>query len=213
MIEKLLYHDKLNLMNYLYSLDKITKNSLEDIAKQYFDKISIVTKDLRAIVMYNIGKRVIVILDNNNKWIEAGPEDQREIATSKEAKSELTFDVKEYNKIIGFIGYERNNKFLVFKTKDMSSTRDTGARCNQAGKDKTMKKINDIIGEDKYTNETTKAKKDADGNIISQAIGDAQLCVIQEFILRYFNVTNKDNKKWFLTPEQAIYFKLYKVFV
>jgi hypothetical protein len=213
MIETLLYHDKLNLMNYLYSLDKITKNSLEDIAKQYFDKISIVTKDLRAIVMYNIGKRVIVILDNNNKWIEAGPEDQREIATSKEAKSELTFDVKEYNKIIGFIGYERNNKFLVFKTKDMSSTRDTGARCNQAGKDKTMKKINDIIGEDKYTNETTKAKKDADGNIISQAIGDAQLCVIQEFILRYFNVTNKDNKKWFLTPEQAIYFKLYKVFV
>ena len=213
MIESLLYHDKLNLMNYLYSLDKLTKNSLEDIAKQYFDKISIVTKDLRAIVMYNIGKRVIVILDNNNKWIEAGPEDQREIATSKEAKSELTFDVKEYNKIIGFIGYERNNKFLVFKTKDMSSTRDTGARCNQAGKDKTMKKINDIIGEDRYTNETTKAKKDAEGNVISQAIGDAQLCVIQEFVLRYFNVTQKDDKKWFLTPEQAIYFKLYKVFV
>ena len=213
MIESLLYHDKLNLMNYLYSLDKITKNSLEDIAKQYFDKISIVTKDLRAIVMYNIGKRVIVILDDNNKWIEAGPEDQREIATSKEAKTELTFDVKEYNKIIGFIGYERNNKFLVFKTKDMSSSRDTGARCNQAGKDKTMKKLNDIIGENRYTNETTKAKKDTDGNVISQAIGDSQLCVIQEFILRYFNVTKKDDKKWFLTPEQAIYFKLYKVFV
>ena len=63
------------------------------------------------------------------------------------------------------------------------------------------------------TAETTKAKKDAEGNVISQAIGDAQLCVIQEFVLRYFNVTQKDDKKWFLTPEQAIYFKLYKVFV
>ena len=213
MIESLLYSDKLNLMNYLYSLDKITKNSLEDIAKQYFDKISIVTKDLRAIIMYNINKRNILILDDNNKWIEAGPEDQREIATSKEAKAELSFDIKEYNKIVGFIGYERSNKYLVFKTKDMESTRDTGAICNQAGKDKTMKKINTIIGENIYTTETTKAKKDEDGNVISQAIGEAELCVTQEFILRYFNIIHKDKKKWFFTPEMAIYHKLYKVFV
>ena len=213
MIETLLYNDKVNLLNYLYSLEQISKNSLEDISKQYFDKILIVTKDLRAIVLYNINKRVILVLDEINKWIEAGPEDQREIATSKEAKAELTFDVKEYNKIIGFIGYERNNKFMVFKTKDMSSTRDTGARCNQAGKDKTMKKLNDIIGEVRYTNETTKVKKDADGNIISQSIGDIELCVTQELILRYFNVIQKDNKKWFLIPEMAIFYKLYKVFV
>jgi hypothetical protein len=213
MIETLLYNDKVNLLNYLYSLEQISKNSLEDISKQYFDKIIIVTKDLRAIVLYNINKRVILVLDENNKWIEAGPEDQREIATSKEAKAELTFDVKEYTKIIGFIGYERNNKFMVFKTKDMSSTRDTGARCNQAGKDKTMKKLNDIIGEVRYTNETTKVKKDEDGNIISQSIGDIELCVTQELILRYFNVTQKDNKKWFLIPEMAIFYKLYKVFV
>ena len=102
---------------------------------------------------------------------------------------------------------------MVFKTKDMSSTRDTGARCNQAGKDKTMKKLNDIIGEVRYTNETTKVKKDADGNIISQSIGDIELCVTQELILRYFNVIQKDNKKWFLIPEMAIFYKLYKVFV
>jgi hypothetical protein len=213
MIETLLYNDKVSLLNYLYSLEQISKNSLEDISKQYFDKIIIVTKDLRAIVLYNINKRVILVLDEQNKWIEAGPEDQREIATSKEAKAELTFEVKEYNKIIGFIGYERNNKFMVFKTKDMSSTRDTGARCNQAGKDKTMKKLNDIIGEVRYTNETTKVKKDSDGNIISQSIGDIELCVTQELILRYFNVIQKDNKKWFLIPEMAIFYKLYKVFV
>jgi hypothetical protein len=100
---------------------------------------------------------------------------------------------------------------MVFKTKDMESSRDTGARCDESGKDKTMKKINEIIGETKYTNDTTKAEKDVNGNITRDSIGHLELCVIQEFILRYFDAIKRDNIKWFLTPEMAIYFKLYKV--
>jgi ribosomal protein L22 len=64
-----------------------------------------------------------------------------------------------------------------------------------------------------YNNENTKAVKDADGNIISEAVGNVELCVLQEFILRYFNAIKKDNYNWFLTPELAIWHKLYKVFV
>jgi hypothetical protein len=55
--------------------------------------------------------------------------------------------------------------------------------------------------------------KDADGNIISEAVGNVELCVLQEFILRYFNAIKKDKYKWFLTPELAIWHKLYKIFV
>ena len=76
-----------------------------------------------------------------------------------------------------------------------------------------MKKLNEIIGEEKYTAETTKAKKDADGNIVKEAIGQVELCVMQEFILRFFETIKKNNKQWFLTPEMAIYFKLYIIFV
>ena len=111
------------------------------------------------------------------------------------------------------MGYEKNNRYFVFKTKDLKSTRDTGARCDESGKVKTLQKLNEIIGENKYTNENTKIKKDEDGNVISEAVGQVELCVLQEFILRFFNTVKRDNKKWFFTPEMAIWHKLYTVFV
>ena len=211
MIDLLLFEEKLEVMNYLYSLDTIKTGTFEWFAKDYFDKNTIVTKNLQAMVMYKLNKRIVMILNANNKWVQAEPEDEREIAMSKEGKDFLYFNVDGYNKIVGFIGYEKSNRYLVFKTKDMTSKRDTGARCDEAGKDKTMKKINEIIGEIKYTNENTKLEKDSNGNIIRESIGHTELCVIQEFILRYFDEIKKDGKKWFLTPEMAIYFKLYNV--
>ena len=211
MIDLLLFESKLEVMNYLYSLDAIKNGTFEWFAKEYFDKNTIVTTNLKATVMYKLNKRMIMVLNDNNKWLPSEPEDEREIAMSKEGKEALTFKLEDYNKIIGFIGYEKNNRYMVFKTKDMESSRDTGARCDESGKDKTMKKINEIIGETKYTNDTTKAEKDVNGNITRESIGHLELCVIQEFILRYFDAIKRGNKKWFLTPEMAIYFKLYKV--
>ena len=95
----------------------------------------------------------------------------------------------------------------------MDSSRDTGATCEEAGKDKSIQKLNGILGEDKYTKENTKSQKDNDGNITQEAIGQIELCVLQEFILRYFNAIKKNGKKWFLTPELAIGHKLYKIIV
>ena len=213
MLEQLLYNDKLVVMNYLYSLEDIENDSFEMFAKEYFENNSIIGKKFTAFIMYNLNKRVILILNADNKWIPAEPEDQREIAGSKEAKDLLVFNKDDYNKFVGFIGYEKSNRYLVFKTKDITSTRDTGARCDEAGKAKNISKLNDILGEEKYDNENTKAVKDADGNVISEAVGNVELCVLQEFILRYFNAIKKDKYKWFLTPELAIWHKLYKIFV
>jgi len=187
-------------------------NSFEWFAKEYIENNSIVGKKLTAFIMYKLNKSSIVILNKNNKWIPAEPEDQREIFASKEGKDQVIFNKEEYNKIVGFIGYEKSNRYLVFKTKDMTSTRDTGARCDEAGKAKNISKLNDILGEDKYNSENTKAVKDADGNITSEAVGNVELCVLQELILRYFNAIKKDGNKWFLTPEMAIMHKLYKIF-
>ena len=213
MIELLLFDEKLDVMNYLYSLESINKSSFEWFAKEYFELNSIKTKNFTAFIMYKLNKRMIMILNRSNKWIEAEPEDQREIASSKEAKEYLTMKLEDYNKIIGFIGYEKSNRYLVFKTKDMLSKRDTGARCDEAGKVKTLQKINEILGENKYTNENTKAEKDSDGNVIKEAVGHVELCVLQEFLLRYFNTIKREDKKWFFTPEMAIWHKLYTVFV
>jgi hypothetical protein len=152
-----------------------------------------------------------MILNKNNSWIEAEPEDEREIIESREAKQMLNIDKNNYNKIIGFIGYEKKNKYLIFKTKDIDSKRDTGARCDESGKIKTLEMLNTIIGENKYNKETTKVIKDSDGNVIQEAIGQTELCVLQEFTLRYYNLIKKDNKVWMLTPEMALFNKLYTV--
>ena len=213
MLEMLLFDDKIKVMNYLYSLDKIKHNSFEWFAKEYFELNTITTTKYTIFIMYKVNKRIIMILGKDNKWIQAEPEDQREIAALQKVKDFLAFSAGDYNKIIGFIGYEKSNRYLIFKTKDMTSKRDTGARCSDATKAKNLTKINEILGEDKYTNETTKAVKDADGNVTVEAVGNVELCVLQEFILRYFNTIKKDGKKWFFTPEMALWHKLYTIYV
>jgi hypothetical protein len=213
LIEQLLFDDKLDLMNYLYSLENIDPNSIEWYSKEYFVKNSIKSRDFEVIILFKLNKRMIMILNENNTWVEASPEEQREIANNPDTKKLLTFNLADFNKIVGFIGYEKSNKYLVFKTKDMLAKRDTGARCDEAGKDKTMKKLNEIIGEEKFNSENTKAQKNADGIVIKEAVGQMELCVMEEFILRYFNTIKKDGKNWFLTPEMAIFFKLYTIFV
>ena len=216
MIELLLFDDKINVMNYIYSLNSIPHDSLEKHIKNYFQKKTINTKEFNIFITYNLNKRMIMILDNTNKWITARPEDQREIASLPQTKEFLAFNLNDYNNIVGFIGYEKGNKELVFKTKNMTSKRDTGARCDQSSKNKNLTKLNEIIGEEKYTIQNTKTIKDKDGNIIQEAMGNIEICVLEEFILRFFNEypkNGKDGKKWFLTPEMAIWHKLYTVFV
>jgi hypothetical protein len=210
MIELLVFEEKLELLNYIYSLKEININTLEYFIKDYFERNTITTKTLNALILYKLNKIKIVIFNNNtNKWDEAEPEDEREILSTEEANKILEFKKDEYNRIVGFIGYEKNNKYLIFKTKDMLSSRDTGARCDEAGKNKTIQLLNEIIGNERYTKENTKIIKDDDKNVLQDAVGHVELCVTQEFILRYFDKIRKNNKKWFLTPEMALEHKLY----
>ena len=215
MIEMLLFKDKLEYMNYIYSLENINKEQdiIEYYSKKYFESKIIITKQFSAFILYDLNKLKIMLLNENNVWVDAEAEDIKDLESSPEGKKALSFNIKEYNKIVGFMGFDKKNRFLIFKTKDLNSSRDTGARCDESGKEKTLNKINTIIGEIKYTSENTKAQKDSDGNIIHEAIGQIELCVIQEFIMRYYNKNKKNNLKWWFTPEMALYHKLYKVIV
>jgi hypothetical protein len=246
MIELLLYEEKLNLMNYLYSLDNVIEHSVTQYAKMYFEKHSIRTEHFQVFILYNLDKRMVMILDEENKWVEAGPEDQREIAMSESAKAELALDKSQFNKLVGFIGYEKSKQYLAFKTKDMDSTRDTGARCDESGKDKTLTKLAAVLNNVDMYNKlimTPKLRKeemlvpnpgntgkptkkivfmvmlDNENNPINEVIGHAELCVLFEMMLRYFNdleikkhtKSKQKAKKYFLLPEMAIYYKLYKI--
>jgi hypothetical protein len=213
MIELLLFHEKVDLMNYIYSIPELKSNSIEFIIKNYFERKSIRLENFIAIILYDLNIMKIMILNDNNFWIEGQPEDLREFEKTKEVEDILNFKTSDYNNIVGFIGYEKNYKYLIFKTKDMLSKRDTGARCDESGKNKTIETLNKILGEEKYTKENTKILKDEKGKVIQDAVGQIELCIWQEFILRYYDRIKKNDKKWFLTPEMALYYKLYTIFI
>jgi len=126
-------------------------------------------------------------------------------------KKEDSYKNDSYNSIVGFMGYSKNKKDMVFKTKNMLSKRDTGARCDEAGKAKTIKKINDILGFEFFTKNNTQNIKDKTGKIIQETTRGVELCIHLEFMLRYFDRIKKNNKIWFVIPEMAIYHNLYNV--
>ena len=94
-------------------------------------------------------------------------------------------------KLAPHIGFMVNFKkdYMIFKIRDMSKPRNTGARCDQASKVKSVRFLNEL-GEDQYTSKTKMSRH--------------ELCIIQEFLLRKFNIEKKDGKKWFLRPSEAI---------
>jgi len=201
-LDNLLFDEKIVVLNYLYSLKTISNNTFESLAKEYFERNIIIVKKLQAILLYKLNKKQIMIL-NDGKWIEAEPEDEREI--NEENGFSLILE-KDFNNIIGFVGYEKGNKYLIFKTKDLFSKRNTGARCDESGKIKTLELLNKIVEqENRFTKENTKVIKVRGSNIGKEAVGQIELCVLQEIILRYFNKIKRNNLIWFLTPETALY--------
>ena len=89
-------------------------------------------------------------------------------------------------------------EFMVFKVKDLTGVRASKAlRVDQAGKNITVKLLNDILGKEVYTTESK----------INQKV----LCIMIEFYLRLFQKEFKNNKTWFLTPSEAILVNIEKV--
>ena len=188
-IEMLLYADKIELVKYLYSTATVEERSMADYARDYFDKKIQKYKQFTFIVFYNIKKQVFLLADERtNRWLEAEPEDQREINIYLESLEKPS----NLNTLVGFIDYEiKTHSYMVFKVKNMVEKRNVGARCDNAGKKDTIKLLNSIYGMEKFTKENTKG------------IVQSELCATQEFTMRYYNKIQKDGNTWFLDTESA----------
>jgi hypothetical protein len=98
---------------------------------------------------------------------------------------------------VGFVGVFKEQ--YGFKIKNLLNTRPKpGALCDQADKQKLIGKINDILEIMGRTSE----KYSGDPVYGLNAIERPNLCIVLEFMLRYY--THKEQKLWFLSPEQAI---------
>jgi superfamily II DNA or RNA helicase len=197
-VDSLMMNEKIDLLNYIYGNKNITNFYKNERIKRFFGKAKkylmskiIVAKGITGIVIFNGPSRVenlnIYILENN-KWIESGQEDRRDLEDAILRKYKLKSNLNHY---VGFIGFETNKKYMVYKVKDTENNRSTGFRCDQSGKDKIIKLLNEIESDDNYAPKVTKD-------------GALELCVRQEFTLRSFEREKLNNKTWFLDTETAI---------
>jgi hypothetical protein len=204
--DMLLFDEKLKIMNYLYSLPTMEDNSFVNKAIHYFRRNTITFNNksnngvTSVILLYDNKKvknkeQIYVFNTEESKWVEAEPEDKIEILDSIKVREKWIIKQNLLDKLVGFIGYEKQNRYLVFKIRDNESKRNSGARCDESGKTKTIKMLNDVVGEEKYSIENTKM------------IVQMELCCLLEFIMRYFNYIKKDNKIWFLNTDIALFNK------
>ena len=202
LLDSLLFDEKKDLINYLYSSDTtINENSFEEKAMNYFRRNSITFKNkfnensTTTILLYNITSKEEILIFNNDKWNKAEPEDVREIMEALGVREKWILKNQGMNSLIGFMGYEKQNRYLVFKIKDLKYKRNSGARCDEGGKTKTLKMLNEVVGEERYTSESTKG------------IVHIELCCLLEIIMRYYNRVKVDDKVWFLNSDIALFNK------
>ena len=200
-VESLVYNDKLSLLNYIYSFETLEENSLEFLIKQHFSSTSHTiqlpneSRKSSVMLLYNKNTQtnndtVFILNKEVNLWEETNPEDKLYIQT---AITDWRIDKTTLHNIVGYVGYENKNQYMVFKSKNMSSHRNTGARCDEAGKMKTINALNEVLGKEYFSKENTSKLTQVD------------MCILLEFILRNNNSITLNNKIWFLNPDVVLY--------
>ena len=197
-LEELTFNEKLLLLNYL---ENNRSTELEKKIYKFFTSQIMQNKQTTGILFEKEGKIVLIVkkLSGNsdiNKWVEGEGEDYQDLAKNIEDLTKLLLPTKtKINTIVGFmIPFKKDD--IVFKVKDMTKKRHTGARCDQSGKAAAIKMMNLILGEDYYNS--------------SSDVSQKEICVLQEFTLRMFNEERKNNKIWFLTSVEAVLINIEK---
>ena len=90
------------------------------------------------------------------------------------------------NTLIGYMSSFKKD-YMIFKIRDISQKKHTGARCDQSRRTMSIKMLSNL-GES-YEDDTTMSR--------------SELCIIQEFIMRKFDIESKNGKRWFLNPTEA----------
>ena len=118
--------------------------------------------------------------------------------------------------IIGFMGVVEGQgnqeKYVIFKIKDLLEKRSSGARCDQISRkirimdflNKIIKNNTKVIEGDKYINNNINQKKG------KKKISSKQLCLELELVLRYYDDIKEGGKRWFLNILESFHSEIEK---
>ena len=202
-LDEMSYNEKRILVNHFYSVKKISiePNSVESRIVEYFDEriMKNDTKNRMGILLANKDEVLLLIRsldDTAPEWVVSEEDD---IKYFKEELAKHTVDKSRLNRIIGYI-VNFKDKEMVFKFKDITLTRNKlGARCDSAGKADILKMLNAVIDAS-----TTENSKEIYTQENTATLFQPRLCVLLEMLLREYTRVGKNNRVYFLTPEQSI---------
>jgi hypothetical protein len=188
------YSDKNLLIQKIYSENKNENNRLENIIKGYFDEKILDYAGKKALVLANKNEYKILIQSDEllTLWNEARPTERHEINSIINEKYIIAKST--FNDIIGFMELFKDRE-MTFKVKDMKQKRNNkGSRCDNLGNSQIIKYLNEIIG----------GEPTYDIMNIKDKYTKISLCVLTEMVLRYYDETRRNGKRWFFNIEQAM---------
>jgi len=190
------FSEKKSVIEFLFSQNEDYKmRSHERIIKEYITNTIKLPSDqiVGFILSKEQGKIDLWILNKDTNILnKAEPTD---VMDFKDDLINMRYNDDDVHIIIGFISYIKKTDTIAFKTKNITETRTTGARCDQAGKKNIIKTINMIYGSEYFNSQNTKGIK------------TDILCVVQELLTRYYQSINLEDKIWFVNLEQALWNK------
>jgi hypothetical protein len=161
------------------------------LIKEYFKDMEMKNRGIVGIQLQNTGKQQLIVSKDQQPrvWSIAQPQDYEDLASNI---GEIVNNIMPMaSKLSANVGFMVNFKkdYMVFKIREIAKKRNTGARCDQASKAASIKMLA-YLGEDGYTTKSVQSRQ--------------ELCIIQEFIFRKYNLDKKDGKRWFLRPAEAV---------
>jgi len=196
MCEQLTYENELIILNEIYKKDGVLENLIKDYYKEYI----INTNDSMYILLLNLKAKEnvenILIYDaTTNSWREVSYTERNEIMPKykKMLDSKKKTTPKNY-KIIGFMGYNKSTDTHEFKIKINTDLKSTGAIVENKSKPQIIELLNDTINVSNAFNiKQDKLKK------------KNELCVIEELLLRYYDMKNIKKLKTFFNKLDNYY--------
>ena len=189
MIESLRFSQTLDLINYVETKQELSL--IERTVKEYFDALEMNNGNTTGILLQEGGKQKLIAASRGSPrvWSVAQPLDYQDLRDNIAGIVTSIIPMREkLNTQIGFMVLFKKS-YMVFKIRDVSKSRNTGARCDQGSKVGAIQKLNEIAGEEIYDRKARESQ--------------LEICVVTELMLRLFDLNKKNNKRWFLTPGEA----------
>ena len=206
MLEELLYHDLISVLNYLYEKEEDTLTPFETKLRMYFKQNEITYKEITGILLPKFNKEIKKITyellvkyktNTHYLWKPALGEDKNDL-------QKIISERKKYIKMntnipYGFMGLINKNKEadqLFYKYKGRAG--DGGATCIQRNK-KIVEDLNTLLTNLDATNLDLMKIHEKDYK-------KEEICILEEYLLRLNNKNKTNGKLWFLTPiEEFLY--------